>query len=145
MKLQTLMLSICQRVARLLSFAVSLYGLLSLALTSFRPGAVLISLFYILPVLSFPVTLLSFRWLRWSVACQWVLAMGYLTVYSMLNWRTCAELGYCQGVAATVLETLTTAWVQVLFAVAVFNLALLWLKNRLRPAQDEANATSPSR
>lgn len=128
---------ICRRIARLLSFAVSLLGLLSLVLADFRQDALLVGLFFFLPILSFPITLLSFRWLRWSVALQWVLALGYLAVYSRLDWRTCAGAGYCQGAIAIVLVTLTAWPVQVLFAVAVLNLGLLWLSRKARPAEDE--------
>jgi len=114
-----------------------LLGLLSLALADFRQDALLIGLFFFLPILSFPITLLSFRWLRWSVALQWALALGYLAVYSRLDWRTCAEAGYCQGAIAIVLVTLTAWPVQVLFVVAVFNLAFLWLSRKARAAEDE--------
>ncbi len=92
----------------------------------------------ILPILSFPVTLVSFRSLRWSVALHWALAVGYLGVYSILDWRTCSELGYCQGVLATVLETSTVLRVRAVFAVAVLNLALLILKAKRPPGQYEA-------
>jgi hypothetical protein len=125
---------ICRRIARLISLAVSLLGLLSLVLADLRQDALLMGLFFILPVLSFPITLLSFRWLRLSVALQWVLAFGYLAVYSRLDWRTCSGAGYCQGAMATVLVTLTAWPVQVLFAVAVFNLAFLCLSSKARPA-----------
>jgi len=116
-----------------------LLGLLSLALADFRQDALLMGLFFVLPVLSFPITLLSSRWLRWSVALQWVLALGYLAVYSRLDWRTCADAGYCQGVMAIILVTMTAWPVQVLFLVAVLNLALLWL-NAKTPAEDSVRA-----
>jgi hypothetical protein len=78
MRVLSLATSICRRVARLLSLAISVYGLLSFAWADFRQDTVVMSLFHILPVLSFPVTLLSFRWLRWAVALHWILALGYL-------------------------------------------------------------------
>lgn len=130
----------CRRIARLLSFAVTLLGLLSLAVADFRQDALLMGLFFFLPVLSFPITLLSFRRLGWSVALQWMLALGYLAVYSRLDWRTCSDAGYCRGAMATVLVTLTAWPVRVLFAVAVFNLALLWLSKMARPAEDRVRA-----
>lgn len=137
MRVRSLAALICQRIARLLSFAVSVLGLLSLAWTDLRPDTVVVDLFFILPVLSFPVTLLSFRWLRWSAALQWVLALGYLATYSLLDWRTCAELGYCEGVLPVVLTTLTSWQVQILFAVAIVNLPLLWLNRKPRPVVEE--------
>jgi len=93
----------CRRIARLLSFAATLLGLLSLALGRFSTRCVAYRPVLFLADLEFPITLLSFRWLRWSVALQWALALGYLAVYSRLDWRTCAEAGYCQGAIAIVL------------------------------------------
>jgi hypothetical protein len=102
-------------------------------------------LFCVLPALSFPVFLLSFKSLRWSVAMHWILAAGYLAVYSILDWRTCSELGYCQGVMRTVLQTLTARPVEGVFAVAVFNLAALFLQVKRKSAQDEGRAVHPAR
>jgi hypothetical protein len=69
---------------------------------------------------------------RMSVGFHWAFALGYLTVFSMLDWRTCAELGYCTSVAATVLETLATRPVEATFAVAILNLCALLLYSRTR-------------
>lgn len=139
MRVLSLVTLLCQGAARLLSFAVSVYGLLPFASADFRQDAAVMILYCVLPVLSFPVTLLFSRSLRWSVALHWILALGYLTAYSLLDWRTCAELGYCQGVLSTVFATLTGRRVQGVFAVAVLNLALLFLRRYLRSAQVESN------
>ena len=45
------------------------------------------------------------------------MALTYLGAYSTLNWRTCSELGYCQGMLATVMQTLSTNMVLAFFAV----------------------------
>ena len=119
MRVFPLMRSICQRIARLVSFGVTLLALLSLVFTGFREDTLLMGLFYVLPILSFPVTLLSFRWLRLCAALQWALALGYLADYSVLEWRTCSELGYCRGMTNTVLQTLTAWRVEALFVVAL--------------------------
>jgi hypothetical protein len=95
-------------------------------------------LYCILPVLSFPVTLVSFRSLRLSVALHWLLVFGYVAVYSMLAWRTCAELGYCEGVLSTLFATTSTWRVRGLFLVAILNLALPILKENLRCEQAKA-------
>ena len=87
----------------------------SLSIGDFRQDTLVMVLYCILPVLSFPVTLISVRSLRWSVALHWILAPAYLAVYSLLNWRTCAELGYCESVLATVLVTTTTRRVRGFF------------------------------
>lgn len=126
----SLLISIVQRFARLLSFAVSVYGLLAFWSADFRSDTVVMGLYCILPVLSFPVSILSYRSLRWAVVLHCFLAFGYLAVYSMLEWRTCAELGYCQGVPATVLAT-TASWrVRGLFLVALINGALLLFESK---------------
>jgi hypothetical protein len=126
----------CRTVTGLLSLAVSSYGVRSFGWADFRQDTVVAILLCLLPVLSFPVFLLHFRWFRWSVSLHWILAAGYLTVYSLLDWRTCSELGYCQGVLPTVLEMLTARPVQAAFAVAVFNLAALLLNGARRSASE---------
>ncbi len=140
MQTLSLLTSLCRRFARLLSFAVSIYGLLPFLSADFRSNTVVMGLYCILPVLSFPVTLVSFRSLRWSVALHWLLAFSYLAVYSMLDWRTCAELGYCQGVLATVLVTASTRRALGLFLVAIFNVALIILESSSQRALDRARS-----
>ena len=138
MQTLSLLTSICRRTARLLSFAVSIYGLLPFTSADFRNDTLLMGLYCILPVLSFPVTLVSFRSLRLSVALHWLLVFGYVAVYSMLAWRTCAELGYCEGVLSTLFATTSTWRVRGLFLVAILNLALPILKENLRCEQAKA-------
>jgi len=139
MRALSLATSTCQWFARVLSFAVSFFGLFSFLSADFRRDVVPMSLYCVLPVLSFPVTLLSFRSLRGSVALHLIVALGYLAAYSILDWRTCSELGYCHGVASTVLDTMTAQLVQALFAVAALNLALLILKRKLMRTQGAAS------
>ena len=50
-----------------------------------------------------------------------LLAYAFWAVYSVLNWRTCAELGYCGSVVSTVLLTLKTRMVLAFFAVAAIS------------------------
>lgn len=137
--------SICRRIARLLSFAISLYGLVSFAWIDCRQDTFAMILFWILPVLSFPVTLLSFRSLRWSIALHWILALGYLAVYSFLDWRTCAELGYCQGLLPVVLITLFAWPLQVMTAIAVLNSIFALLVRNPDLAPDEPRAMGATR
>src|SRR5271157_4298257 len=102
MRIRLVASGICRAAAGILSFAVSGYGLYSFASADLRRDTGVMILFCLLPALSFPVFLLSFRWFRWSAALHWLTAAGYLAIYSMLDWRTCAELGYCTGVLQTV-------------------------------------------
>jgi hypothetical protein len=123
---------ICRTIAGIGSLFVSLYGVYEYAGSHLSLYAIQIALFCFLPLLSFPVVLLSFWRQRMSVGFHWAFALGYLTVFSMLDWRTCAELGYCTSVAATVLETLATRPVEATFAVAILNLCALLLYSRTR-------------
>jgi hypothetical protein len=131
--------------AGILSLGVSAYGVHSFGWVDMRQDTLITGLFCILPVLSFPVFLLAFRWPFWSAAIHWLLAAGYLVIYSMLDWRTCAELGYCNGVSATVLQTLTARPVEACFAVAVLNLAAVLSRGMRRPARDAAFANQSDR
>jgi hypothetical protein len=140
MQVQSMVANIVRAVAGVLSFAVSGYGAYSCGWADFRQDALLTALFCILPLLSLPAFFLSFKWFRWSAALQWILAAGYLAVYSLLDWRTCAELGYCRGAAWTVFETLKAPPVEAYFAVAVFNLAALFLHGMRGPARGNARA-----
>jgi hypothetical protein len=88
------------------------------------------SLYCFLPMLSFPVYLLGIWRLRASVVTHWAFAFVYLAAYSALDWRTCAALGYCKSVPATVLETATAHSVEAMFGVAIFNLIALWTRSR---------------
>ncbi|MGD0730683.1 MAG: hypothetical protein ABR956_05425 [Terracidiphilus sp.] len=128
MRVRLLVMTVCQTIAGILSFAVSFYGVYSFMSVDLRQDTGVSVLFCLLPVLSFPVFLLPFRRLRLSVALLWILAVAYLAVYSRLDWRTCAELGYCQSMPKTVLRTLTAWPVEGLFGAAVLDLAVLFLK-----------------
>ncbi len=118
------------------SAVVTLYGMYSVYAVDFRQDRVLTILFCLLPFLSFPVFMLV-RPAGRSIALQSLIAPAYLAVYSMLNWRTCAELGYCGSVISTVMETLRTPQVLACFAAALFSLAALLVdgKQASRPAE----------
>lgn len=124
----------CRVVTALASLMVSLYGVYQYAGSHMSLHAPLVDLYCLLPLLSFPVFLLSFWFRRPSVIAHWAMAMSYLIVYSMLNWRTCSELGYCIGVAATVAQTLATRPAELTFGVAILNLFTLLLKSKRLPA-----------
>jgi len=144
MRVQSMVADIFRAIAGVLSFAVSGFGAYSCGWADFRQDVLLTALFCILPLLSLPAFFLSLRWFRWGVALQWILAASYLAVYSMLDWRTCAELGYCRGAAWTVFETLKTRPVEACFAVAVFNLVALFLHGMRSPARRSATTSEVS-
>jgi len=124
----------CRAVTALASLMVSLYGVYEYAGSHFSAHAPLVDLYWLLPLLSFPVFLLSFWLHRESVIAHCALAFAYLVVYSMLDWRTCSELGYCTSVAATVTQTLATRPATLTFGVAVLNFLTLLLKSSRPPA-----------
>jgi ABC-type uncharacterized transport system YnjBCD permease subunit len=133
MKIRSVGFVVCRVIAGAGSLWVSAYGAHSFGWADLRQDTFVVGLFCALPIPSFPVFLLSFKSPQWSVALHWMLAIGYLAVYSLLDWRTCAELGYCQGVTRTVLTTLTARPVEAVFAVAILNLAALLIQDRQRP------------
>jgi hypothetical protein len=51
-----------------------------------------------------------------------LMALTYLGAFSTLSWRTCSELGYCQGLMATVMQTLSTDRVLAFFCVVILSL-----------------------
>jgi hypothetical protein len=134
MTVRAVLSGLCRTIAGMGSFLVSAYGAYICNEAHFRQDTVEMGLFCILPALFFPVFLASFRWLRWSVALHWILAAVYLIDYSMLDWRTCSELGYCRGALATVMLTFTARPVEGAFAVAAFGLAALLLQGTGRLA-----------
>lgn len=136
MKVRIVTSFVCRAVVGIGSFFVSAYGVYSFEFANLKQDTLAMGLFCALPLLSFPAFLLSFKSLRWSVRMHWILAAGYLAVYSMLDWRTCSEWGYCHGVARVVLQSLTAKPVQAVSAVAVLNLAALLLQGKRPSAQD---------
>jgi hypothetical protein len=117
----------------LLSAGLTLYGMFSFYSVDFRQDRLLTILFCLLPVLSFPAFLLV-RPARRSVALQAVIAPAYLVVYSILDWRTCAELEYCGSVFSTFLETLRTPQVLACLGAAIASFAAL-VVDRRRPSE----------
>ncbi len=126
---------LCRATAGIGSILVSMYGVYSFDGMTLGPDAVLVILFGLLPVLFFPVFVLSFWRFRLAVILHWAFAGGYLVVNSMLNRRTCSEMGYCGSVISTVIETLTTHALEATFAVALLNLAAWWLAAKSQSAR----------
>lgn len=96
----------------------------------FRTDTVVMALFCGVPLLSFPASLIFYRRIKAAALAHWTLALVYLTVYSMLDWRTCSAFGYCQSVMQTVLVTMTAWRVQGMFLIAAGAAILVWLEAR---------------
>jgi hypothetical protein len=107
--------------AGILSVGVTLYGLYTAFRIDLRQDTALSLLYCALPVLCFPVFLLVRPPSRSAFVLS-LMALTYLGAYSALNWRTCSELGYCEAVTATVMQTLSTNIVLAFFAVVILTL-----------------------
>jgi hypothetical protein len=115
--------------AGICSIFVSVRGLDGAYGIDFRLDTLVSVLYCAIPIASFFIFLFV-KAPKLEAALHLVIAVGYLSNYSILNWRTCAELGYCETVASTVLETLRTKPVEAAFGVVVFCLAALLLGQR---------------
>ena len=111
-------------LAAILSAGVSVHGVWSAMSIDLQQDTVLSFVYCAMPVLCFPVFLLV-RPASRSTFVLSLMALTFLGTYSVLNWRTCAELGYCQGVIGTVLQTLNTNVMLAFFAVVILNLIAL--------------------
>ncbi len=124
------------------SLLVSMYGVYSFDGMTLTQDTILVVLFGLLPGLFIPVFVLSFWRLRLAVILHWVFAAGYLVVYSVLDRRTCSEMGYCGSVISTVIETLTAHPVEATFAVALLNLVAWWLADKPQSASGRSQTAA---
>ncbi len=124
----------------LLSIVVTLHALYTAWAIDLRADRLVTYLYCLFPGLMCFVFLLVWP-RRIKAALLWLLAVGYLLTASILNWRTCAELGYCGTVASTVIMTLKTKPVLAAFAVALLSLVPLLLHDGKR--QPDARRTEP--
>ena len=111
-------------IAGIISAFVSIQGVWSLLAVDLRQDTVLSCAYCILPILCLPVLLLVRPQSRSAILLS-LMALTYLGAYSVLNWRTCSELGYCESVMATVMQTLSTDTVLGFFAVVILCLIAL--------------------
>jgi hypothetical protein len=129
-------------IAALLSAYVTLHALYAAWSVDLRADTFLTLLYCIFPGLSF----LVFLFVRSSRLAAWLQAflfVGFLITASMLNWRTCAELGYCGTVLSTVLETLKTKTLLASLAVALMSLLAIFLDRRIAaPQSTEVSSNS---
>ena len=108
--------------AGVFSCLLTLYGLAALRGMDLRQNTVLSVVYCGLPLLSPPLYLLALA-VRKLLPLQAILLVAYISVYSALNWRTCAELGYCGSIASVVLTTITTPKVLLFLGVALSSVA----------------------
>jgi hypothetical protein len=92
-----------------------------------------------LPLLSLPLYMLALA-VRKLLPLQAILLLAYIPIYSALNWRTCAELGYCGGVASVVLATIGTSKVLLFWGVALSSVAAFVVERRGSRDADKRDA-----
>lgn len=129
MTIRGILWAILVAIAGILSAGVTLFGIAAAIGVDLRQDTLLSCLYCGLPLLCFPVFLLV-RPRNRSTFFLSLMALTYLGAYSTLNWRTCSELGYCQSVTATVMQTLSTNMVLAFFAVVIVSLMALLIDNR---------------
>jgi len=111
-------------VAGILSAGVSILGVWSVLAVDLKQDTVLSCVYCVLPILCLPVFILV-RPQNRSALLLSLMALTYLGTYSILNWRTCSELCYCESVMTTVMQTLNTNSVLGFFAVVILSLIAL--------------------
>jgi len=116
-------------LAGVISAGVSLYGIYSAFGLDFRQDTLLSCLYCGLPLLCFPIFLLI-RPQNRSTFLLSLMALTYLGAYSALNWRTCSELGYCQSLVETIMQTLSTNVALAFFSVVILLLIALLVDDR---------------
>jgi hypothetical protein len=121
MKLRGLAWAVLLAFAAILSAGVSLYGIYAAIAIDLRLDTALTLIYCALPVLCFPVFLVV-RPASRSAFVLSLMALTYLGAYSALNWRTCSELGYCESIVATVMQTMSTNIVLAFFGVVILTL-----------------------
>ncbi len=104
------------------SCLLTLYGLAAVRGLDLRQNTLLSVAYCALPLLSLPLYLLALV-ARRLLLLQAFLLFAYIPVYSALNWRTSAELGYCGSVASVVLMTIATSKVLLFWGVALSSAA----------------------
>ena len=110
---------------------LALNGLAAVRGLDLRQNTLLSVAYCALPLLSLPLYLLALA-VRKLLPLQTVLVLAYIPVYSALNWRTCAELGYCGSVASVVFMTIATSKVLLFWGVALSSLAAFIVERKGR-------------
>lgn len=117
-------------VSAVASAGVSIHGVWSAMSIDLRQDTALSVVYCAMPILCFPVLLLL-RPLSRSTFALSLMALTFLGTYSLLNWRTCSELGYCESVMATVMQTINADVTLAFFAVVVLNLTALLVDDQV--------------
>jgi hypothetical protein len=116
-------------IAGFLSFAVLGFGLYSAWGIDVRFNPVPSTLYYVLPIASFPVFLVGFVWRRAAIV-QVILSLAYVPVCAILSWRQCASLGYCAGIGSVIVLNIESKQVLAFLGTAVASCAAMVLSEQ---------------
>lgn len=121
MPIRPIIWAVLLSIAAVLSIGVSIHGVWSLLSIDLKQDTVLSCVYCALPILCFPVFVLVRPAGRSAILLS-LMALTFLGTYSVLNWRTCSELGYCESIVETVMQTLSTNMVLAYFGVVILGL-----------------------
>ena len=114
-------------IAGFLSFAMLGYGLYSAMGIDIRFNRVPSTLYYVLPIASFPVFVFGFVWRRAAIG-QVILAIAYVVTCAILGWRQCSSLDYCTSMASVIIVNVESRPVLALFGTAIASCAAMILR-----------------
>jgi hypothetical protein len=114
-------------IAGFLSFAVLGFGLYSAWGIDVRFNPVLSTLYYVLPIASFPVFVMGFAWRRAAIL-QASMVVVYIVVCTALSWRECTALSYCTSIGHAVLLNIETKPVLAFLGTAMASCAAMMLR-----------------
>jgi hypothetical protein len=124
MTIRGILWAVLLAVAAVLSAGVSVHGVWSAMSIDLRQDTALSVVYCAMPILCFPVLVLV-RPLSRSTFVLSLMALTFLGCFSALNWRTCSELGYCQSIIVTVMQTINAGVVLAYFGVVILCLLAL--------------------
>ena len=130
MTIRGIIWSVLIAVSAVVSAGVSVRGVWSALSIDMRQDTALTIVYCAMPILCFPV-LLILRPLSRSTFVLSLMALTFVGAYSVLNWRTCSELGYCESVIATVMQTINTDFALAYFGVVILNLVALLIDDKV--------------
>ncbi|MGA2730442.1 MAG: hypothetical protein ABSE96_21730 [Terracidiphilus sp.] len=139
MKIRELLWIGLRTAAGVCSLFVSIRGVGGAYGIDFRVDTLVSTIYVVFPVASFFIFLFV-KAQKLELILHAIVAIGYLGTFSILNWRTCAELGYCGSVASTVFETLKIKPVLAAFGVIVFSFAASFVDARRSKTADHTSS-----
>jgi hypothetical protein len=139
MKLREMLWIALRTATGVCALFVTLHGLWGAYGIEFRIDTLISVLYCLLPFSSFFIFLFV-KAPKLELILHTIVAFGYLSAYSILNWRSCAELGYCGSIASTIFMTCRTKPVLAAFCVIALGIVTLLIDARRRTIADQTFA-----